>query len=244
MDADRAIRVATAIGDAAGAEGVPVGIRHVCLACAAMVGDCGVGLSVISDLGLGEPLYTTDSATEQVMELQVTLGEGPATVVLMEGRPVLVPDLANNACLRRWPAFAPAAVVAGTSAIFAFPLVLGAIAVGALEIHRGQVGSLSPAELVDALLFADAATARVLDRLAGDGEVDAATVTDGLEYRWAQVHQATGIVSVQLGTTLIEALLRLRAHAFLTGRRLSLVAHDVLTGELRLASATDDQNQG
>jgi hypothetical protein len=244
VDADRAIRVATAIGDLAQAEGVPAAVRHVCVACAAMVGATGVGASVISHLGLVEPLAATSSASEWVMDLQATLGEGPSTVALAENRPVLIPDLSSDVCMRRWPAFAPAAVTAGTLAVFAFPLVLGAISMGVLEIHRADAGSLTAAELVDAWLFTDAAMIQVIDQLSRPSSGSLPASDGDLEYRWAEVHQATGVVSVQLDTTLADALLRLRAHAYLTGRRLSEVAHAVLTGALRLASGTDDHDQG
>jgi hypothetical protein len=244
VDADRAIRVVTAISDVAHAEGVPAAIRHVCVACAAMVRATGVGASVISHLGLVEPLAATSSASERVMDLQATLGEGPSTVALAERRPVLIPDLSSKVCVDRWPAFAPAAAAAGTLAVFAFPLVLGAISMGVLEIHRADAGSLTVAELADAWLFTDAAMTRVLDQLSGSPSGATAASDGDLEYRWAEVHQATGVVAVQLDTTLADALVRLRAHAYLTGRRLSEVAHDVLTGAVRLASDTDDHNQG
>jgi hypothetical protein len=244
MNADRAIGVAAAIDRAAKAEGVAVAVRHVCLACAAVLGATGAALSAVSDLGSVEPLYATGPGSEQVMDAQVMLGEGPSVAAQADGRPMLVPDLAYHASQRRWPAFAPAAIDIGIRAVFAFPLALGAISVGVLEIHRESAGSLSANALADALLFGDMATMRVLDHLSGQPADGTAPVDGGLEYRWAEVHQATGVVSVQLNTTLAAALLRLRAHAYSTGRRLSEVAHDVLAGRLRLESGNDDQNQG
>jgi len=244
MNADRAIGVAAAIELAASTEGVPVALRHVCLACVAILGGTGAGLSAVSDHGLAEPLYATSSGTEQVMEAQVTFGEGPSVEALANGRPVLAPDLADPASIRRWPAFAPAAVDSGTLAVFAFPLVLGAISVGVLEVHRASAGGLSVNALADALLLTDAATVLVLAHLSGHGSDGTGPVDGDLEYRWAEVHQATGVLSVQLGTSLEEALLRLRAYAYSASRRLSEVAHDVLAGKLRLESSRDDQNQG
>jgi hypothetical protein len=238
---DRATRVLAAIKEAAGAEGVPVAVHHVCVACAAAVKASGVGLYLVSDLGLCEPLYVTSSVSEQIAELQVTLGEGPGTEALGEDHPVLVPALGSGSSVLRWPAFAPAAVAAGVSAVFAFPLVMGAISVGALEIHRGREGELSAAELAEALLFADAALPRVLDHLAGPGAVDGPDLpSSGFEYRWAEVHQATGMVSVQMDSNLTVAFLRLRAHAYLTGRRLSQVASDVVERRLRFEPDTDN----
>lgn len=232
---DRATRVLAAINAVASAESMPVAIHHVCVACAAAVKASGVGLYLLGELGLCEPLYVTSPVSEQVAELQVMFGEGPGTEALGEDHPVLVPALGSAASLLRWPAFAPAAVAAGVSAVFAFPLVLGAIAVGAVEIHRSWEGELSAAELTDGLLFADAALPRVLDHLSGSGPTGGPDLPgNDFEYRWAVVHQATGMVSVQLGSDLTVAFLRLRAHAYLTGRRLSQVASEVVERTLRL----------
>ncbi|MGH3933818.1 MAG: ANTAR domain-containing protein, partial [Pseudonocardiaceae bacterium] len=158
----------------------------------------------------------------------------PGTEALGEDHPVLVPALGSDSSVLRWPAFAPAAVAAGVSAVFAFPLVMGAISVGALEIHRGREGELSAAELSEMLLFADVVLPRVLDHLSGPGTTAGGLdlPSSGFEYRWAEVHQATGMVSVQLDSDLTVAFLRLRAHAYLTGRRLSQVAGDVVERRL------------
>lgn len=237
---DRMIRISAAINEVADAEGVPVGIQHVCVACATAAKASGVGLYLLGALGLCEPLYVTNPVSEQLAELQVMLGEGPGTEALGEDHPVLAPALTSNASLLRWPAFAPAAVAAGVSAVFAFPLAMGAIAVGALEIHRSREGELSAAELAEALLFADAALPRVLDHLSGPGPAGGPDLPGGgFEYRWAVVHQATGMVSVQLGSDLTVAFLRLRAHAYLTGCRLSQAASDVVERRLRFDPATD-----
>ncbi|MGH3822570.1 MAG: ANTAR domain-containing protein [Pseudonocardiaceae bacterium] len=238
---DREARVLAAINELASAEGMPVGVRHVCVACAAAVQANGVGLYLKGELGLCEPLYVTTTVSEQVAELQVMLGEGPGTEALGEDHPVLVPALGSDSSVQRWPAFAPAAVAAGVSAVFAFPLVMGAIAVGALEIHRSRESELSAAELAEALLFAEAVLPRVLDHLSGPDTVEGPDLpSSGFEYHWAEVHQATGMISVQLDSDLTVAFLRLRAHAYLTGRRLSQVASDVVERRLRFDPDTDN----
>jgi hypothetical protein len=238
---DREARVLAAINEVASAEGVPVGVRHVCMACAAAVQASGVGLYLMGELGLCEPLYVTNPVSEQVAELQVMLGEGPGIGVLGEDHPVLVAALGSASSVRRWPAFAPAALAVGVSAVFAFPLVMGAIAVGALEIHRGREGELTAGELAETLLFAEAVLPRVLDHLSGSDTVEGPELpSSGFEYRWAEVHQATGMVSVQLGSDLTVAFVRLRAHAYLTGSRLSQVARYVVERRLRFDPDTDN----
>jgi hypothetical protein len=149
---------------------------------------------------------------------------------------MVVPDLSSSRAQRDWPVFAAHAWFAGVRAVFAFPLAMGAISVGTLEIHRAVVGGLSAAEYIDALLYADVAMHLILDRvhdIPTVGEYELLATDFGA--RWAVVHQATGMVSAQLGTDLITAFLRLRTHAFSTGRRLSAVADDVVGRKLRFA---------
>ena len=239
----RAIELATVISELARDEGVPVGMRHVCSACALVVNASGLAQYVSSDLCLGEPVHATDLACEQVAELQVTLGEGPSVEAVEAARPTLVPDLSSDSSLRRWPGFAPAGVEAGVSGVFAFPLQIGAIELGVLEIYRAASGNLSIRELTDALLFADMAMMLLVGRMtpgarAADMRIDRDHVlfAGGFGPRWDRVHQATGVVSTQLCSSLDEAFVRLRAHAFVTGRSLAEVAVDVIEGSVRLQS--------
>ena len=50
----------------------------------------------------------------------------------------------------------------------------------------------------------------------------------------AEVSQATGMLVAQLGVEPAEALVRLRAHAYATGRSATDVARDILDRRLRL----------
>jgi hypothetical protein len=56
---------------------------------------------------------------------------------------------------------------------------------------------------------------------------------DGVLGARAEVHQATGMISVQLGVSLEEAFVRLRAHAFANGAALGDVAGEVVGRRLR-----------
>jgi len=233
----------SAINDLARADAAPVAVRHVCDACARAVRASGVGLYVVGDLALGEPVYATDPVSERVAEWQVTLGEGPATRALVEARAVEAPDLASGQAQRDWPAFTPAALAAGVCAVFAFPLLVGAITVGALEVYRVTSGGLSSTERADALLFADIAMGLILDRV-HEIPTSAECELFACEFggRWVEVHQATGMVSVQLDTDLATAFLRLRVHAFLTNARLSVVAHAVVECRLRFTPDTTNDS--
>ena len=148
-------------------------------------------------------------------ELQFTTGEGPGAGEFGLGSPVLVADLGSAAA--RWPGFAPEAVAAGARAMFAVPLQAGAIRVGVLSLYRALPGPLGAGELADVLVFADIALQLLLDAAAGISGSPGYGPLDGLSDRRAVVYQATGMISVQLGVSLEEALARLRAHAFAGG---------------------------
>ena len=170
-------------------------------------------------------------------DLQFTLGQGPG-LDAAAGTPVLVADL--NAAATRWPVFVPAAAELGVRAVFALPLRIGAINVGALLAHRATAGPLVDGALADAFALADAVTLLLLHReSAGTGR--AGTASEGPRPGWArpatyraEVHQATGMISVQLGVSLAEALVRLRAYAYADGRLIAEVAADVVARRLRL----------
>jgi AmiR/NasT family two-component response regulator len=61
----------------------------------------------------------------------------------------------------------------------------------------------------------------------------AGRLEDGADFHYV-VQNAAGMVSVQLGTSVTEALIRLRAYAFAHGRPLGDVAHDIVSRALRL----------
>jgi AmiR/NasT family two-component response regulator len=56
-----------------------------------------------------------------------------------------------------------------------------------------------------------------------------------------EVHQATGMLTVQLDVTATEAFLRLRAHSFATGRAIQDVAHDVVARVLDFRDLAGDE---
>ncbi|HTI22754.1 MAG TPA: GAF and ANTAR domain-containing protein [Kutzneria sp.] len=242
VDPNRELEITEAIRDRARVEDATVAVRHVCAVAASVMNAMGVGVYLVSDLGPIEPVHATDPVGARLVELQVVLGAGPATVAVAEDLPVLIADLDTAASRGHWPMFAPEALAEGVRAIFAFPIGANGVTIGALEIYRAGAGLLSPAELSDAWLFADAAMALIMA-----GVSDAPTVTEyGLfasEFgeRWAEVHQATGMVAAQLGVDPTTAFLRLRARAFTSGEGLSRLAEDILAGRTRLDNGKDTE---
>jgi ANTAR domain len=230
MTIDRRIRLWSLVVHHA--HGAPATVEHVASAVMSAAGVDGVAVTVVLAATPRETIYVSDQVASQLEELTLTVGEGPG-VDAFAGGLALVADLTAPQCLTRWPAFAPAAAQAGVRAVFALPLQIGAIHLGTMNLYRAQPGDLSPEQLADALVLADTACALLLDaadrnksRLDGHQPAPA-----GLQH--PEVHQATGMIIVQLGVSAAVALVRLRAYAYAHDRRLRDVAADVVARRLR-----------
>lgn len=205
----------------------------------AMCGACAEGLEVsgagllLMDGGMPAPLAWSDPVAAAVGELQRTLGEGPGPDAHATGLAVAEPDLRSPA-RPRWAAFGPAALAAGAAAVFAVPLRIGGVRLGALTLHRAGPGGLSEERAADAQAMADAMSLAILAMQSRAAPGSLGPELERLAAYGAQIHQASGMVSVQLGVGVPEALARLRGHAFATGRPLADVAADIVARRLRL----------
>ncbi len=199
-----------------------------------VVGVSGAGVMLMAgDVPQGS-LCTTNAVSGVIEELQFTLGEGPCVDAYHYDRVVLEPDLADPAT-PRWFGFTPRAVEAGARAVFGFPLRVGSVRLGALNLYQDRPGPLSDDQHADALVMADVVARWVLDAQAGAPPGGLAEELErGGDFHFV-VHNAAGMVSVQLGVSVTEALIRLRAHAFSHDRVLDDVAEDVVARRLRLS---------
>ena len=205
---------------------------------ALLSGTDGAWLTVMSDPARRVLAHATGGRAAELEELQFTAGEGPCVDAFTSGTPLLVADLGAAGWQARWPGFTIADGHPGASAMFAFPLAQGAIRVGVLGLYRGIPGPLPPEHLADTLVCADAALMLMLSARSGPGPQPG---PDGWPTHQARVYQATGMVSVQLGVGLEEALALLRAYAFAHDRPLADVAAEVVARRLRLdASSTGE----
>ncbi|WP_346265303.1 GAF and ANTAR domain-containing protein [Actinoplanes xinjiangensis] len=203
----------------------------MCTAATRALAASGAGISVMTEAGTRGVYAASDPLTEQMEELQFVLGEGPCWEAFSLRRPVLVPDL-GGVSPTRWPMYIPAVHDSGIRAVFSFPLQMGAMRLGVLDVFRKRTGSLTGEELADALAFAYVTMTALLDHheeaaTKGSGDV----LADAGEHH-AELFQAQGMVMVQLGVTIGEAMTRMRGYAFAHGRRLDDVARDVVARRL------------
>ncbi|MFF7639608.1 ANTAR domain-containing protein [Streptomyces canus] len=255
----RSARIQALVAEQATLRDSRVGLLDVCTAAVTALPVGGAGVSAMFRGRASHPLCSTDSVSQQLEELQLTLGEGPCVDAFVLGSSVLCTDLLAGELQRHWMVFADAALEAGARAVFAFPLQIGAISPGVLDLYSSSSVELDADEVADAMAFADIAALLLLDagisetglpsdtaasdtaasstEMADADPPDAAPFDDLGGYR-AEIDQATGILMVQLGVGVEEAFIRLRAYAYARATRISVVAADVVAHRLRFSPVT------
>jgi ANTAR domain len=210
----------------------------LCTACVELLVVSGAGITVMGGTQSG-PLCVSSQRMATLEDLQYTMGIGPCQDAFSFGKPVHVPRLDDSA-VTRWPSFVAEARGAGIGAVFAYPLAVNGSKIGVMTLYQDGEGSLSIAQHDDSVAVARVLTETVLSLQ--DAEPDgilAPSLESAASYR-AEVHQASGMVSIQLKVPVAEAMVRLRAYAFAKGQPVGEVAADVVARRLRF---DDDGHQ-
>ena len=202
----------------------------LCRAAVKVTGVTSCGVTMVTRSGQSITAHATDHQARSVEDLQHTLGEGPGVAASESGAAVMVPDLGDrrDRTLERWPTFVGEVVGLGIRAAFAFPLLLGTSRIGALTFYRVEPGALSTEEISRGWVSADAVALTLAEQgealPSGVGELDPMSV-----------HQAAGMVMVQLGVPIDQALMRMRATAFAEGRTVDELAEAIVRRRRRLS---------
>jgi hypothetical protein len=209
-----------------------LGPHELCVSCVKVLPVDRAALTIGGESTTWEPLSATDETAARIEAHQVVTGEGPAVDAAERGGPVLVDDLSSQ--FDRWPGFTAALGRDAYGAMFAFPLQIGAIAIGVLDLYRNEPVPIEPDELTAMLAVADIVTMVLMSR-PPPADID----TNTPDAWWtpspasSEIHQATGMVVAQLSVAPRVAFLRLRAHAFTQDRPLTEVAREVIERRLR-----------
>ena len=220
-----------------GRRGVAAADR-LCEACVVLLDIDAAAISLVFDGASSGTLGSSGELARKYDELQFTFGEGPCLDSVARRIPILVVALADPAEVR-WPAYGPAMLAHQIRGVYAMPVVVAGEYIGALDLFRTQPGQLPGEDLAGAIAAAELAGVPLLDLL--DGDLQAA-VADPKSDAWAElntlsraeVSQATGMLVAQLEVEPAEGLVRLRAHAYATGRSATDVARDILEHRLNL----------
>lgn len=225
-DADRIARVASAFARHRRARST------FCSASADVLHIASAGVTLMSARHNG-PVCHSDERSLALDELQFSLGEGPSLDAFAGHDAILEPDL-EHAGPTRWPMFTATALELGARGVFALPLSAGTRCIGVLTLYHDVAGALSPEQRADGLVVADAVARSMLETQSRN-ETDLLSVdlNDAASHR-AEVHQASGMVAVQLGVPVVDAEARLRAHAYAVNRSVVDVARDIVARRLRL----------
>ena len=137
--------------------------------------------------------------------------------------------------MKRWSNYGPAVAALGIRSVVAVPVRLSNFPFGALTVF-GPPDNSGDDMLEPLLAAADTIALAVLPPAdaAEPHEPSELSALFGQADRRSVVHQATGIVSVQCGCGIKDALALIRAHAFAEGRSVDAVASDVIHRRLRL----------
>ena len=197
--------------------------------CDPFVGGVGVSGAVISTLGnpLGsQTVCASGDVAARIDEIQIDLGEGPCWEALRTRRPVLESDL-QGAGGAGWPGAHEALRALDIGALYAFPLFVGDLGVGSVDLYSRSPRRLTRTAVEDATTLAAVASRHVLRRALDD----LAAVDDGIAdgpYSRREMHQASGMVAAQLSVSPDDALLVIRGRAFSSGRSVGAVAADIV----------------
>lgn len=234
MNADQSTRFAVAFArEIAGSPSA-----RLCVVCADLLDVSGAGITVMGG-GQAGPVCVSSPRVAALEDLQFTMGEGPCRDAFRTGLPVSAPRL-DPASVERWPSFVDAAHETGIGAVFAYPLMMNRAKVGVLTLYQDGEGDLSTTQHDDSLFMASVLAETVLSMQdASPAGVLALGLEEVVDYR-AQVHQAAGMVSVQLGIPVAEALVLIRARAFADGRPIRQTAGDIVARRLRFAEHGDE----
>ncbi|MGO4103514.1 GAF and ANTAR domain-containing protein [Leifsonia sp. YAF41] len=182
-----------------------------------------------------ETVCATNPQAARVDELQIDLGEGPSWDAFSRRAPVFASDLTQPG-RSAWPMLLAALSADAVGALYAFPLAVGSLEIGAVELYAESPGELTSAQVNDAIALADLAAVQLLKRAMASHELDAQFVPGEKEYSRRVEHQATGMVLAQLNVTAADAHIIIRAHAFAHGRSVRETANAIVERRLDLSS--------
>ncbi|PPG83269.1 transcriptional regulator [Rathayibacter rathayi] len=182
----------------------------------------GVAISTLGRPFGGETVAASDSTASRLDEIQIDLGEGPCWEAIRAAGPISVP---NTSTEERWPLFTEAVGSTTARAVFAFPLSIAGLSIGAVDLYCRRPASLSDSLLGEINASTTATALLVLAAVLRDNEVEESTNPRSRRV----VHQATGMIIARYGSTADEALLLLRAHAFAQQRPVLEIATDIVS---------------
>lgn len=211
---------------APGSETLVAGLCHLALLSTEGIGLVYAAVSRSLEDRLNGVVFASNEVARSVDELQAVLGVGPASTALQTASPVLCGNLVKDGPGRKgWSTFLSEADNLGINSVWVLPLQIGAVSMGTLTLSGPGLAKPQGGAIATVLKVADALTTVLLVPDASEAQLHLVDLQDADQ---VVIHQATGMVSVQLGVTLAEAQVVLRAAAFAQSGGLSQLARSVV----------------
>ncbi len=198
----------------------------------------GASISVLVPSGAHLTLASSDEVAARIDQLHFELGEGPQWAAALSGDIVSITDVSAHSH-ERWPVFGAAVGELPVGSLFCIPMRMGAVTLGVATLYCAAPLRLTLDQQISALAIASSiagSAALQALRSASDDKASESFSTPALR---REVHQATGVMLVQLNVTATVAYARLQAYAFANGRTVEDVAHDVVAGILNFTETAE-----
>jgi hypothetical protein len=201
----------------------------------------GVAVSTIGDFLGNETVSASDPQAARLDEYQFDLSEGPCWDAMRTARPVLRPDL-HSAPGSSWPVFLNAIVDEKVRAIFAFPLIVGTLQIGAVDLYSIEPFRITDQQTRHVSALASLAGRHILrhaiQALGSDFDIADPGLGGGFPRRI--IHQATGMVMAQMDLSAEDAALVIQGHAFAASQSMLEVARSILDRSLDLSRVDEN----
>ncbi|MGO9342156.1 MAG: GAF and ANTAR domain-containing protein [Acidimicrobiales bacterium] len=227
MSAEQVQRFSAVLAGSDGSDGLTLAL--LCVRALEILPAEGCAIVLMSE-DRGQGLAgASDGTASAGQDLEFTLGQGPGIEAYSGGVTVLAEDLDGDG---RWPQFSSPASNLGIRSVCALPLQVGSIRLGVLSLYGTRPRALDARQLSEAHLVAALVTHLVIGLQSNTASESLAFGLEISDYR-AVVHQATGMISAQLGCDPEEALVRLRGFSYGEGRSIEEVSTDVVARSIR-----------
>jgi GAF domain-containing protein len=198
--------------------------------CVEVLDVSAAGLMLVAPEGDLRVVASSSEEMRLVELFEIQSEEGPCTDCYRSGEAVLNQNLALAG--DRWPRFGPVALQAGFRSVYAVPMRLRGVIIGALNLFRADEGELQEGDALVAQALADVATIAILQHRAA---FEAHRLTDQLHHALNSrivIEQAKGMLAERAGLDMEQAFSWLRNHARNHNLLLVDVARAVIEGTI------------
>lgn len=180
----------------------------------------GVAMSLIAARVMVDVVAASSSEAHDLERLLAGHGEGPAITAASDRSSIAIDDLDRPDVRARWPRFTVAARARGVRSVASLPLVVGDSCLGALTMHRREGAPFDATTIADAERMAELVAPLIAEQVP--------------ELPDPVVHQAEGMISVQLRSGIADAAAFLRARAFTRDLTVEHLAREIVSRHVRL----------